>query len=239
MNAGCTEKIKIQRFEQDVFKDFEDIVLSEKSFTLFLNGNPITKLTCTNKDIKELTAGCLLCEHHVRSLEELRSVSIDNESGNVYAETAKTIDCTNDYADKEYLNINYAAVVASLREFQEMSPLFKETASAHSAALLDLVRTQVPLRKYHFHYFSEDMGRYNAVEKAIGKAFLNNFYLSQAMLVVSSRMPLELIQKIYRTGITAVASISAPTLESIRFAKENKITLAGMFRENRINIYAH
>ena len=235
---GLTEKIKILRFEQDAPEDFEDLVLSEKSFTLFLNGNPAAKFICVNSGIKELTAGHLLCEGRISSIKELKSVLIDDESGHVYAETIKTKSAAGAKKGVASIDIppapvsvNYAAIVSALKEFQEMSPLFKETGCMHSAALLN--------NEYVFRYFAEDIGRYNAVEKVIGKAFLDGFNLPGAMLVASSRMPLELIQIAYRAGINAVISVSAPTLEGIRFARENKIILIGMFRGNRINIYAH
>jgi FdhD protein len=234
MSADCTEKINIKRFEHNTLIDLEDIVLKEKLFSLFLNGKLITKFTCANCDIKELTAGYLLCESRIRCKEELQSVSIKelegaSQPGLIYAETAEAAG-SNGSAGEKPLDIQYAAVVSALREFQEMSRLFKDTGSVHSAALLD--------REYRFRYFSEDMSRHNAVEKVIGKAFLDGFYLPGGMLMSSSRMPLELIQKAGTAGISAVVSISAPTLQSIRFARENNIILAGMFRNGRINIYS-
>jgi len=231
MSIGVTKNIKIARFEQNLLTDFEDLVLAEKTFSLFLNGISFAKFICTEKDIKELAAGHLYCEGCVKFKDELLSVLIDSETGAIYAETVKSADCSNDTVNNNPVKLDYGAVVSALKEFQEMSPLFKETGCVHSAALLD--------EQYNFHYFSEDIGRYNAVEKAIGKAFLDGFSLNKAILVASSRMPLELIQIIYRAGIHAVVSISAPTLQSIYFAREHKIILAGMFRGSRINIYAY
>ena len=243
MTEKLTEKVHIQRYCQSALTEFEDTVLAEKSCILYLDGNLLTKFTCINKEMRELAAGHLLCEGYVCSKEELKSVLVDDEPGNVYAVTElhNRRMCTSEKLQNENhndslklpprLNIDYPAIVLALKRFQEMSLLFKETGSVHSAALLS--------SDYCFCYFSEDMGRYNAVEKVIGKAFLDGFDLSRSALLSSSRMPLELIQKIFRAGITAVVSVSAPTLQSIQFAKENNMFLAGMFRENRINIYSN
>ena len=231
MNENCTDKIDILRFRHGGLEHMEDTVLAEQSFTLFLNGNLFTTFSCINKDVRELAAGRLFCEGLVQLKEALRSVSIDNKGSAVFAETTGVNASNNCSENRKPVTVDYAAVVSALREFQDMSALFRETGSVHSAALLD--------NEYCFRYFSEDLSRYNAVEKVIGKAFLDGFPLHDAKLVTSSRMPLELIQKIYRSGINVVISISAPTLQSIRFARENKVILIGMFRDNRINIYSH
>ena len=229
-----TEKIYIRRFEQGVLTDFEDIVLIEKPIELFLNGNLFSRLTCTGDDVESLAIGHLFCESAITSPDEVLDISICNEartgaasvhiktSGLKIPEAVATV-----FGSPPALD--YALVIKVFEKFQERSPLFKRTGAVHSAALLNT--------DYHFCYFFEDMGRHNAVDTVIGKALCDGFPLSQAILITSSRMPLELMQKANKAGIPAVFSISAPTLHSIRFARENNMALLGMFRNNRINIY--
>ena len=233
INDNCTEKIRILRFENDSLIEMEDQVLREKSYTLYLNGKQSIKFNCTAKEIRELAVGYLFCEAHINSPADLKSLEIHHTKCLIEAEIKSISQKTKMPLSQSTppVNLEYNAIISALSKFQEMSKLFQDTGGVHSAALLD--------QKYDFRYFAEDMGRYNALEKVIGKAFLDNFKLSEAILMVSSRMPLELIQKAYSAGLRIIVSISAPTLESIGFARENNIILAGMFRGKRINIYSY
>ena len=230
-----TEKIYIRRFEQDVLADFEDIILIENPIELFLNGSLFSRLTCTGDDVKSLVVGHLFCESAIKSPDEVLDISICNGAHSkitsVYIKTSglEIPKQTDTAMCVSPLVLDYSLVVKVFEKFQERSPLFKKTGAVHSAALLDT--------DYRFCYFCEDMGRHNAVDTVIGKALLGDFSLSQAILITSSRMPLELMQKARRAQIPAVFSISAPTLQSILFARENNMALVGMFRNNRINIY--
>lgn len=227
-----TERICAQRFEQGRLVDFEDVVLVEKSLKLFLNEDLLLCFTCTGKDIKELIVGRLFCDEVIQSISDILSIVIDNEAEAVHVTTSvkkNTLPQTIESPSNAILEPDYPLVISAFDRFQELSTLFKDTGAVHSAALLDI--------EYNFCYFYEDMGRHNAVDKVIGKALLDGFPISRSMLMTSSRMPLELIKKAGRAGIPAVMSISAPTAQSINFAKENNITLIGMFRNKRINIY--
>jgi FdhD protein len=130
---------------------------------------------------------------------------------------------------KASMQLDYLRIIDVFKEFQEMSPIFKETGAVHSAGLLD--------SDYNVLCFYEDMGRHNTVDKVIGKALIDNLPLADSMLITSSRMPVELVAKAGIAHIPVILSISAPTLQSINYAKANNITLIGMFRNNRINIY--
>ena len=232
MDLHNTKKIKIQRFEDDHTVGFRDVLLSEKSFALFLNGDYIERITCTGSEIKELITGHLYSEHRIRSASDLSLISVNDKTGSIYAEikTAVPVPVIRNCEGGERFVMSYTAVINIFREFQEMSVLFKETGGVHSAALAD--------GHYRICYFSEDMSRYNAVDKVVGKALIDGFDPGSAMLITSSRMPLELIQKASHACIKTILSVSAPTLESVYFARENHIVLLGMFRNNRINIYS-
>ena len=51
-------------------------------------------------------------------------------------------------------------------------------------------------------------------------------------------MPLELVEKAYKTGIKNIASVSAPTKNAVLFAREKSMNLIGMYRDSRFNIYS-
>jgi FdhD protein len=109
---------------------------------------------------------------------------------------------------------------------------FSRTGGIHAAALFDLEGALVVLR--------EDIGRHNAVDKAIGRAFLDDLLpLSNHILMVSGRSSLEIVQKALAAGIPIDAAVSAPSSLAINFARESGQTLIGFLRPPTFNVYAH
>jgi len=86
----------------------------------------------------------------------------------------------------------------------------------------------------------EDIGRHNAVDKAIGRAFLDDgLPLDNCILMVSGRASFEIMQKALAAGIPVVASVSAPSTLAVNFARESNQTLIGFLRPPSLNIYTH
>ena len=116
-----------------------------------------------------------------------------------------------------------------LREAQEN---FSRTGGIHGAAIFHHRGDLVVLR--------EDIGRHNAVDKAIGFAFLNNLLpLNEHVLMVSGRSSLEIVQKALAAGIPIVASVSAPSTLAVNFARASGQTLIGFLRPPTFNVYSH
>ena len=74
--------------------------------------------------------------------------------------------------------------------------------------------------------FAEDVGRHNALDKAIGKAFLNQTLPGAAILILSSRISYELVQKAARAHVPIMVGMSRPTALAADIGKTLNMTLA-------------
>jgi FdhD protein len=109
---------------------------------------------------------------------------------------------------------------------------FARTGGIHAAGIFDFDGATRVVR--------EDIGRHNAVDKVIGRAFLDdNLPLDQHVLMVSGRASFEIMQKALAAGIPVVASVSAPSTLAMNFARECGQTLIGFLRPPSLNIYSH
>jgi FdhD protein len=109
---------------------------------------------------------------------------------------------------------------------------FARTGGIHAAGIFDLSGELKIVR--------EDIGRHNAVDKAIGRAFLDELLpLDRHVLVVSGRASFEIVQKALAAGIPIVAAVSAPSTLAVDFARESNQTLIGFLRPPSFNIYSH
>ena len=109
---------------------------------------------------------------------------------------------------------------------------FARTGGIHAAGIFDFEGNGSIVR--------EDIGRHNAVDKAIGRAFLDELLPLRAhVLVVSGRSSLEIVQKALAAGIPVVAAVSAPSSLAINFARESGQTLVGFLRPPTFNAYSH
>lgn len=119
-------------------------------------------------------------------------------------------------------------LVDVMRQGQRM---FDRTGSLHAAALV--APDFEPL------WVREDVGRHNAVDKAIGHAlFADRIPLTDHTLVVSGRTSYEIVHKALTAGIAAIVAVSGPSSLAIDLARAHGIVLCGFAREGRVTVYA-
>lgn len=108
--------------------------------------------------------------------------------------------------------------------------IFGRTGGLHAAGLFDLAGRLQLLR--------EDVGRHNAVDKAIGALALGQAMDAQ-ILLVSGRLSFEIVQKAAVARIPVVCAISAPSSLAVSAADEFGLTTVGFLRPGSFNIYSH
>jgi FdhD protein len=97
-------------------------------------------------------------------------------------------------------------------------PLYRKTRSSHAAVIFD--RHMKPMAG------AEDVGRHNALDKAIGKVFMLRQIKNACLGIMSSRLSYELVQKAARAGLEMLVGISRPTALAVELALSVNMTLA-------------
>ena len=115
-----------------------------------------------------------------------------------------------------------------VNSLSENQTYYKKTRGSHAAVIFD--------RQLKMVSFAEDVGRHNALDKAIGKILINRKLSDAAVLVLSSRISYELIQKAARAHLPIIISMSRPTALAADMGRELNMTLACMAKESELII---
>jgi FdhD protein len=110
-------------------------------------------------------------------------------------------------------------------------PGFQRTGGLHATGMFEADGRLLALR--------EDVGRHNAMDKAVGALLLAGRYpLPGVVACLSGRAGFELVQKASLAGLAGVVAVGAPTSLAVRLAEERELLLCGFVRENSFNVYA-
>jgi FdhD protein len=124
-----------------------------------------------------------------------------------------------------------AALAASLPDrLQASQAAFAATGGLHATGWFDASGELRCLR--------EDVGRHNAMDKVLGRAFADGCTpLSEALLCVSGRLSFELVQKAAVAGCPILVAVGAPSSLAVELAADRGLTLCGFARGGRLNVY--
>ncbi len=125
-----------------------------------------------------------------------------------------------------------AEVVGGLPDrLRAAQPAFAATGGLHATGLFAADGTLLLVR--------EDVGRHNAFDKVVGRAFLEGLLpLADALVCVSGRLSFELVQKAAVAGVPVVAAVGAPSTLAVDLARDRGIALCGFVRGGRLNVYS-
>jgi FdhD protein len=227
----------------------------ETPVTIYLNDVEIATTQATPSDLEDMAVGFLFAEGLLTDRAKFSAAHADVRRGLVWVTTAEEIPA--DLAQRtRYLTSGCGRGVtfASLGHAQGLEPVdsdlrmgadeiysligemaraaekYRDSGGMHACGLarggaLEIVR--------------EDIGRHNALDKVLGRAWLDSVPTSEAVLFSTGRLSYEMTVKAAKSRVPIAVSRSAVTDLSARIADDLSITLAGYARGGKLTVYTH
>jgi FdhD protein len=238
------QELTIRQYKEGQTKERKDIIAEEQDFRLIIDESTTLTVSLSPDDIKPFTYGFLFTSGLIASVDEVRRFNVNMYDVNVSLARPPgefnlilSSGCGSGAAPdlefrkqafKEVVYPDFDRLPLLYKEFNRYSIVHAETGGVHSAALTD---------GQNIRFFSEDIGRHNAVDKAIGKALLVGAGPDGYFLLVSGRVSGEIVKKASQARLRAIISRSAPTCAAIKQARKINMGIIGFLRGKRFNIY--
>jgi FdhD protein len=217
--------------------------VEETPVWLEVNGRPAVTWMCTPDQLEELAVGWLHGEGYIDGIDQLKLRPCATDLGFWAEVPAANADAVRAEGRRPVLASGCGAVSTFLADpatvatepvrgeppgsdqlralFKQLfahGERYKDTGGIHAAALVD-----GPVLLAH----AEDIGRHNAVDKAIGGALLMGRPVAGLGLLVTGRISAELAFKAARAGIAWVATPSVPSTLAVEIARRSGMVLVG------------
>jgi FdhD protein len=232
----------------------------EIAIALTYNGGSYAVMMATPQNLRDFAVGFSLSEGIVRSADDIESfeiVELDDgielrmwlaqSTADRLSERRRHIagptGCGLCGIDSIAEAVRPAAIVAPGQSFssreimkaiQSIPPLQTiniETRAVHAAAFWTPARGIFALR--------EDVGRHNALDKLAGALAQDKTSASEGIVLLTSRVSVEMVQKTAAMGAPVMVAVSAPTALAVRMADAAGITLAAIARADGFEIFTH
>ncbi len=205
---GCRKVVKIAADGNSEIVN--SAIVKEHEINLYINNVLRFQLVCTPENIYELAIGRLLTEGYISCYDKNVSAYTFEGEHDIYFEM-EVEPMVKRYDYKRLPDIKYDKewIFALINAFAKDGKIHKKTKAAHSCILA---------RREEILFSCEDIGRHNAMDKAIGYMHINHINPLECILFTSGRVPAEIAHKAIMAGIPLLVSKAVPTDKAIELA---------------------
>jgi FdhD protein len=257
---AVSSEVSIDRWAQGELTRTADQVAEEMPIGLVYHGVPHVVMLATPADLEDFAVGFTISEGLVERPEEIRSVEVIRGAAaadvkitvawerfsallqrrrNLTGRTGCGLCGAETAADviRELARVGPGPAVSTeslhqaIEQLASLQPINARTGSVHAAAWV------VPGKGIQL--VREDVGRHNALDKAIGALVRSGADIREGYMLITSRASFEMVQKSATVGISFLAALSAPTAFAVRLAQQTGLTLVAFARRDRHVIYAN
>ena len=129
----------------------------------------------------------------------------------------------------ETVRLESAQILTALDELASAQVLGIQTHAVHAAGWWSLTDGLMAVR--------EDVGRHNALDKLVGTLARGGIAPASGILVLTSRVSVEMVQKAAAFGAEVVIAVSAPTALAVRTAQASGMTLVAIARQDGFEVF--
>lgn len=228
----------------------ESTIVSEHFIELIINENLAARLVCTPSCLTELVLGRMVSEGYINCADDVESIYICNYGSRAKVFLKKEIIleeaaeneptcCTDNRVllkntvDEPFSRLQKTEwksewIFDLANEFASGSMIHRATKGTHCCYLS--VNGKIV-------YAAEDIGRHNAMDKAIGYAVLNGFDRKECILFTTGRVPTDMVKKVIKAGIPVLVSKAVPTDAAVLMASNYNLTLICRAWPDRYEIF--
>jgi FdhD protein len=231
----------------DVRKEIELDVVEEESIKIMLDRRHLVTLLALPRELRELAVGFLICEGVLKKIEDIRSISVQDDT--VFCESTldksdlelwtevRSSGCIGIKSSWEGIEpitskvrMEKEVLLNAIEHIKEKGKIWRRTGGTHSSLICTSVGDIVS--------FCEDVSRACSVDKAAGAALLSGRELSNCALITTGRLSGGMVAKVARAGIPIVVSKAAPLSTGVALAKIVGMTLVAFVRNPNLYVYS-
>jgi len=244
------------KYDGTGFYEKEDEIATELPLTIKLDGEEFATIVCSPSHLRELVIGFLASEGVIRAAGEIKSLSLQPDSGYAYVTLEHKQTAGREFYAKRFIGsccgksrqfyfhndmltaktimsrtqITAAECIGFMEELQRSSLDFHNTGGVHNAAIGSPSGIIAAMT---------DIGRHNALDKLFGHCLLHRIRTSDKVIAFSGRLSSEVVLKAAKIGCGIMLSKSAPTDLALKLADDLGITCVGFIRRGEMNVYTH
>ncbi|MEM4736089.1 MAG: formate dehydrogenase accessory sulfurtransferase FdhD [Candidatus Thorarchaeota archaeon] len=203
----------------------------EVTLRIVLDSEEVALLRCSPGHERELALGHLICQGYLRPDISAVRFELDGNTCRVSSTTDnRQSSQTTSATPPSHTSRSLGSLLSWLDRMVAKQVTLRQTGGTHSALVFSLDGAR--------YAFAEDIGRHNAVDKAVGSAVLQGIDLRSSGLLVSSRISEVTASKCTNAGIPLLASIAVATDAAVDRALREGLTMIGSLSETGPWLYS-